>query len=79
MFYRLQVEFPASFTERILDFAEVEVGFERRGDEIVIRPKDPKSLRRELLKLPPGEVQEALKKLLQAKNPRSKTPATTPS
>jgi bifunctional DNA-binding transcriptional regulator/antitoxin component of YhaV-PrlF toxin-antitoxin module len=79
MFYRLQVEFPAEFAERILDFAGVEVGFERRGDEIIIRPKDPENLRRELLNLPPSRVQEALKMLLQAKKPKGKTPATTPS
>jgi hypothetical protein len=61
--YRLLIEFPVDFTEKALDFAGVEVSLERRGDEIVIRPKDPKSLRRELLRLPRGEIQEVLKRL----------------
>jgi hypothetical protein len=66
--YRLVVEFPVGFMERVLDFADVEVRFERRGDEIVIRPKNPESLKRELLRLPRGEIQEALKKLCMHKS-----------
>jgi hypothetical protein len=38
---RLVVEFPSWFAEQIRDFIGVEVDFERRGDEIVIRPKEP--------------------------------------
>lgn len=67
--YRLVVEFPVDFMEKVLDFAGVEVKFERREDEIIIRPEDPKSLKRELLKLSKGEVQEVLKKLCMHKSP----------
>jgi hypothetical protein len=77
--YRLLVEFPVEFMEKALDFAGVEVKFERRGDEIVIRPRDPKSLRRELLRLHPSEVQEALKKLVHARKPIGKPSTATPS
>ena len=39
---RVVVEFPSWFVEQIRDLIGVEVDFERRGDEIIIRPKKPR-------------------------------------
>jgi len=68
------VEFPVEFTSRILDFAGVEVEFERRGDEIVIRPKNPGCLRRELLDTPSWKVKEVLESLVHAQKAGGENP-----
>jgi virulence-associated protein VagC len=65
--YRLMIEFPAEFTPQILDFADVEVEVKRQGDEIIIRPRDPRNLRRELLGKP---VKDALKSIVDAQKVR---------
>jgi hypothetical protein len=39
---RVLIEFPSWFAEQIKDLIGAEVDFERRGDEIIIRPKRPR-------------------------------------